>query len=64
MVVYGGKMKNKNLRRISILVSSQTAYNLEKLARMDNSNIGRVVDKLTRDRMIYLKKPASLREKD
>lgn len=52
-------MKNKNLRRISILVSPQTAYNLDKLARMDNSSMGRVVDKLTRDRMVYLKKHVS-----
>lgn len=57
-------MKNKNLRKISILVSSQTAYNLEKLARMDNSSMGRVVDKLTRDRMVYLKKPVSRSQED
>lgn len=48
-------MNNKNLRRISILVTAQTAYNLEKLARMENTSLGRVVDKLTRDRMVYLK---------
>lgn len=52
-------MNNKNLRRLSILVTSQTAYNLEKLARMENTSLGRVVDKLTRDRMLYLKKPVS-----
>lgn len=47
----------KNLRQIKILVTAQTAYNLEKLAMMDKTSVGRVVDKLTRDRMIYLKKP-------
>ena len=52
-------MNNKNLRRLSILVTSQTAYNLEKLARMENTSLGRVVDKLTRDRMMYLKKADS-----
>ena len=52
-------MNNKNLRRLSILVTSQTAYNLEKLARMENTSLGRVVDKLTRDRMMYLKKTDS-----
>lgn len=53
-------MNNKNLRRLSILVTSQTAYNLEKLARMENTSLGRVVDKLTRDRMIGIKNIASL----
>lgn len=48
-------MNNKNLRRLSILVTSQTAYNLERLARMENTSLGRVVDKLTRDRMVYLR---------
>ena len=52
-------MNNKNLRRLSILVTSQTAYNLERLARMENTSLGRVVDKLTRDRMMYLKKADS-----
>ena len=27
-------MKNKNLRRLSILVTAQTAYHLDNLARM------------------------------
>lgn len=48
---------NKNLRRITILVTAQTAYNLDKLASMENTSTGRVVDKLVRDRMLYLKKP-------
>lgn len=48
-------MDNKNLRRISILVTAQTAHNLERLARMENTSLGRVVDKLTRDRMVYLR---------
>lgn len=47
----------KNLRRITILVTAQTAYNLDKLASMENTSTGRVVDKLVRDRMLYLKKP-------
>lgn len=57
-------MKNKNLRRISILVSPQTAYNLDKLARMHNSSMGRVVDKLTRDSMLYFKNPVSRPQED
>lgn len=47
----------KNLRRITILVTAQTAYNLDKMAIMENTSTGRVVDKLVRDRMLYLKKP-------
>ena len=42
----------KNLRRISETV---TAYNLQRLADMDKTSPGRVVDKLVRDRMIELK---------
>lgn len=38
----------KNLRRISETV---TAYNLQRLADMDKTSPGRVVDKLVRDRM-------------
>ena len=42
----------KNLRRISETV---TAYNLQRLADMDKTSPGRVVDKLVRDRMIELR---------
>ena len=47
----------KNLRRLSLLVSAQTAWNLEKLARMSGygDNLGKVVDKLVRQKMIELK---------
>lgn len=39
----------KNLRRISIVVTAQTKRNLERLATVCGySEIGRVVDKLTR----------------
>jgi hypothetical protein len=45
----------KNLRRISVLVTAQTAYNLQRLADMDGQgNEGRVIDKLVRDRMIQI----------
>lgn len=54
-------MKNKNLRRISVLVTAQTAANLEKLAQMDGQpSIGRVMDKLVRDRMLSLRQPEAL----
>ena len=49
-------MSNKNLRRLSLLVTSQTAYNLQRLAQMAGyREIGRVVDKLVRDRMVALR---------
>ena len=51
-------MNRKNLRRISMVVTAQTAANLEKLAQMDGKpSIGRVVDKLVREKMISLRQP-------
>lgn len=47
-------MNKKNLRRISILVTAQTAGNIKRLADMENTTPGRVVDKLVRDRMVML----------
>lgn len=47
-------MKKKNMRRISVLVTAQTLYNLARLAAMDGGNEGRVIDKLVRDRMLLL----------
>ena len=50
------KKKNmRNMRRISVLVTAQTLYNLAKLAAMDGGNEGRVIDKLVRDRMLLLR---------
>lgn len=49
-------MEKKNIRTIKCKVTSQTLYNLEHMAAsMGYNNIGRVIDKLTRDRMILLK---------
>lgn len=49
------KSGKKNLRRISILVTAQTQANLERLAAMAECyEIGRVVDKLVREKMISL----------
>lgn len=48
-------MGKKNLRRISVLVTAQTAFNLKKLADMDGQrNEGRVIDKLVRDRIMQI----------
>ena len=46
----------KNLRRISIVVTAQTKGNLERLATVSGyKELGRVVDKLTREKMISLR---------
>lgn len=49
-------MADKNLRRVSVLVTAQTAYNLERLAYMAGygRKTGRVIDKLVREKMIAL----------
>ena len=48
-------MGNKNLRRLRCLVTAQTMGNLERLAQMDGCDVGRMVDKLTRDKMLALR---------
>lgn len=49
-------MNKKNLRKIKCTVTAQTLYNLEHMAAaMGTSNIGRVIDKLTREKMIAIK---------
>ena len=53
---WGETMQNKkNMRRISVLVTAQTAYNLGKLAAMCGyKEQGRIIDKLVREKMIML----------
>ena len=47
--------EKKNLRRVSLLVTAQTAYNLEKLAAMCGyREKGHVVDKLVREKMLMM----------
>lgn len=56
-------MGNKNLRRLRCLVTAQTMGNLERLADMDGcGDVGRVVDKLTREKMISLRRPVEERK--
>lgn len=47
----------KNLRRLSILASAQTAWDLHKLAQICGygDNLGKAVDKLVREKMLELK---------
>ena len=45
----------KNMRRISVLVTAQRAYNLDKLTAMCGyKEQGRIIDKLVREKMIML----------
>lgn len=45
----------KNLRRVSMVVTAQTLYHLNQLAAMSGySEIGRVVDKLVREKAVSL----------
>ena len=52
---YAAELNRRNLRKLTIKVTPQTAYNLHRLADMGNIPVGRVVDKLVRDRMVELK---------
>ena len=46
-------MSKNPTRKITVRVSPQTAYNLELLMAMSGSKaVGRVIDKLVRDRML------------
>lgn len=48
--------RRPNLRRISSLVTAQTAANLEHLRRMAGlDDVGQVIDALVREKMIFLR---------
>ena len=48
-------MSKKNMRRINTLVSAQTLYHLENMRSFCGyDNIGRVIDKLVREKQIEL----------
>lgn len=52
-------MGNKNLRRLSLVVTAQTAWHLEQLARVCGyREIGHVVDKLVREKTLSIRIPA------
>ena len=48
--------KRTNQRRVRILVTAQTLWHLEELARICGyKELGRVVDKLVREKMVSLR---------
>lgn len=54
--------RRKNMRRLNTLVTAQTLY-LQRLADMDgNRNVGRVIDKMVRDRCQRLKRIETILE--
>lgn len=50
-------MNDKSFRKISARVTTQTAYNIEKLRKICGyKSIGRVIDKLVREKMLEMHK--------
>lgn len=47
--------KHSRSRKLTVIVSSQTAYHLQLMADSENCPVGRVVDKMTRDWQLGLK---------
>lgn len=52
-------MNRKNLRRVSVVLNTQTLYHLERMAAVSGygKNIGRVIDKLVREKQTSLRVP-------
>lgn len=49
--------EKRHTRKLTVRVTAQTAYNLERLAAISNlGTAGRVIDKLVREKMICLQK--------
>lgn len=42
-------MKDKNKRRVSMLLNAQTVYHLNKEAEREGVSIGQIVDRMVRD---------------
>ena len=57
-------MQAKNMRRLSVLVTAQTLYNLKRLAGMEGCNVGRAVDKLNREKMLALRAEGPARKEE
>ena len=56
-------MSKKNLRRVTMVVTTQTLYHLHQMAAMagyGEKDIGRVVDKMTREFCAAQKMPQQL----
>lgn len=50
-------MKDKNKRRVSMLLNAQTVYHLKKEAEREGVSIGEIVDRLVRKKRLDKKVP-------
>lgn len=58
-------MKKQHRQKLTVLVTPQTAYNLERLMTMSGLKTpGRVVDKLVREKMLTLRGHTGGKEND
>lgn len=58
-------MDKKNLRKIRCTVTAQTLYNLEHMAASAGyNNIGRIIDKLTREKMLTMRNKSTVEKND
>ena len=49
----------KGKRRVSVLLNAQTVYHLERMAASSGyKDLGRVIDKLVREKMLSLREPS------
>lgn len=56
--------KKSSTRKLSVRVTTQTAYNLERLVAISNvGTTGRVIDKLVREKMLSLRLSEQKQEK-
>ena len=51
----GQTMKDKNKRRVSMLLNAQTVYHLKKEAEREGVNIGQIVDRMVREKQLEKK---------
>lgn len=51
----GQTMKDKNKRRVSMLLNAQTVYHLNKEAEREGVSIGQIVDRLVREKQLEKK---------
>ena len=48
-------MKDKNKRRVSMLLNAQTVYHLNKEAEREGVSIGQIVDRMVREKQLEKK---------
>lgn len=48
-------MSKKRARKLSMTVDSRTFFHLNDLSKMEHMSVGRVVDKLVREKMLSMK---------